>query len=255
MLDIHFIREHSERVKSGMLAKGETQTQIVDSVLEVDENWRELVQEIEELRHESNTKSEKIGQLMGEGKKEEAQKIIDDTKQLKKDIKDGEKDLAVLKQKRDELLLQIPNMPHESVPEGQNENDNEVFKTWPAARSFSEVGGEPEENDEFLPHWELTEKNDWIDFERGAKVTGAGFPFYKGTVAKLQRGLINYFLDKAVEKGFTELQTPFFVNEDSARGTGQIPDKEDMMYEIPRDSFSPSPLPKCRSPISIVMKF
>lgn len=227
MLDINFIREHPETVKQGMIAKGDTETELVDQVLETDEKWRNSVHKTDELRNESNTKAKEIGRLMGEGKKNEAQKIIDHTGRLKKQIKEREDELQALKQKRNELLLHIPNVPHESVPEGQSENDNEVFKTW----------GEPDEEGGGKPHWELAEDNGWIDFERGAKVTGAGFPFYIGPVAKLQRALINYFLDKAVEKSFTELQAPFFVNEDSARGTGQIPDKEDMMYEIPRDDF------------------
>jgi seryl-tRNA synthetase len=124
-------------------------------------------------------------------------------------------------------LLKIPNVPHESVPVGQTEEDNEVFKRW----------GDPDKEEWRKPHWELVEEHGWIDFDRGAKVTGAGFPFYVGPLAKLQRALINYFLNRAAEAGYTELQVPYFVNEDSARGTGQIPDKEDMMYEIPRDEF------------------
>jgi seryl-tRNA synthetase len=164
---------------------------------------------------------------MGEGKKEEAQKIIAHTSQLKQEIQELEKELETLKRERDELLLHIPNVPHESVPVGHSESDNEVFKTW----------GEADKDEWRKPHWELVEKQGWIDFQRGAKVTGAGFPFYLGPVAKLQRALINYFLNKAGDHGFTELQTPYFINEESARGTGQIPDKEDMMYEIPRDDF------------------
>src|SRR5699024_7472594 len=133
-----------------------------------------------------------------------------------------------LKQRRSDLLLRIPNVPHESVPVGHSEKDNEVVGTW----------GDPAGAEEWRrPHWKLAEEHGWIDFERGAKVTGAGFPFYVGPIARLQRALINYFLDQAGERGYAELQAPYFVNEDSARGTGQIPDKEDMMYEIPRDEF------------------
>ncbi len=227
MLDINYIRQEPEIVKQGMVHKGEIETLVVDQVLEADEKWRNLVQETDKLRNESNTKAKEIGRLMGEGKKDEAQQIIDHTGKLKQQIKERENELQSLKQKRDALLLHIPNIPHESVPIGQNEDDNKVFKTW----------GKPDKKNDCKPHWELAEQNGWIDFERGAKVTGAGFPFYKGPAAKLQRALINYFLDKADEQGFTELQTPFFVNEDSALGTGQIPDKEDMMYEIPRDDF------------------
>lgn len=233
MLDVAFIRNNTELVKQGMKNKGEQNTGLVDQLLETDQEWRSLVHKADELRNESNTKAREIGKLMGEGKKEEAQEIIDYTSRLKEEIKKLEVQLKELKSERDELLLNIPNVPHESVPVGATEEDNEVFKTW----------GEPEEkeNDWMKPHWELAEENGWIDFERGAKVTGAGFPFYLGPVARLQRALINYFLNTGVENGYREIQTPYFVNEDSARGTGQIPDKEDMMYEISRDGFYPVP--------------
>lgn len=227
MLDITFIREHAELVKQGMKNKGEQNLDAVDEVIDTDQKWRTLVQKTEELRSESNTKAKKIGQLMGQGKKEEAQEIIKYTSGLKEQIQELEEELDGLKSRRDELLLQIPNAPHDSVPVGQTEEDNEVFKTW----------GEPVSDEWRKPHWDLVEESGTIDFKRGAKVTGAGFPFYKGPIAKLQRALINYFLNKATEQGYTELQVPYFVNEDSARGTGQIPDKEDMMYEIPRDEF------------------
>lgn len=227
MLDVAFIREHAEQVKEGMKNKGEKNTRLVNELLEADENWRMLVQKVDELRNESNIKAKETGSLMRQGKKEEAQKIIDFTSGLKQQIKDLEEDLKELKNKRDELLLHIPNVPHESVPVGATGADNEVFKIW----------GEPVGNEWRKPHWDLAEDHGWIDFERGAKVTGAGFPFYVGPVAGLQRALINYFLNKAVEQGFKEIQPPYFVNEDSARGTGQIPDKEDMMYEIRRDEF------------------
>lgn len=227
MLDVAYIRDHAKEVKQGMLNKGEKNSQAVDKVLEADEQWRELVQKVDGLRNESNTKAKKIGKLMGQGKKEEAQEIIAHTSQLKEEIKELEEDLNTLKRKRDDLLLRIPNVPHQSVPVGHSEEENEVFKTW----------GEAEEAEWRKPHWEIAEKEGWIDFERGSKVTGAGFPFYLGAIASLQRALINFFINKATENGYTEIQAPYFVNEDSARGTGQIPDKEDMMYEVPRDGF------------------
>lgn len=227
MLDVNYIRNHAELVKQGMRNKGEENVDQVDELLKTDEQWRSLVQKTDELRNESNTKAKEIGLLMGQGKKDEAREIIEHTSRLKDKIKDLEEDLNELKSKRDELLLRIPNIPHESVPVGKTESDNEVFKTW----------GEPNKNEWRKPHWDLVEDRGWIDFDRGSKVTGAGFPFYLGPVAKLQRALINYFLNKATENGYTEIQTPYFINEDSARGTGQIPDKEDMMYVIPRDDF------------------
>jgi len=227
MLDITFIKENSQKVKDGMLAKGEKDTQLVDNVIEIDERWRSAVQKVDSLRNESNTQSKNIGQLMGQGKKEEAQAIIKHTGRLKEQIKELEEEERELAGERNDLLLRIPNVPHESVPIGTSEDENVVHDSW----------GKPSEEEWKLPHWELTEKKGWIDFKRGVKVTGAGFPFYVGAGARLQRALINFFLDQAAEKKYKELQAPYFVNEDSARGTGQIPDKEDMMYTVPRDEF------------------
>lgn len=227
MLDVTFIREHVDLVKKGMKNKGEPDTSIVDHVIEKDEEWRSVVTKVDNLRAEGNKKAKKIGQLMGQGKKEEAQKLIKETGDNKEEIKELEEKLSVLEKERNDLLYQIPNVPDESVPVGHSEEDNEVFLTW----------GEAAEDDWRKPHWDIAEEKGWIDFERGSKVTGAGFPFYVGKMARLQRALINFFLNEASEKGFTELQAPYFVNEDSARGTGQIPDKEDMMYTVPRDGF------------------
>lgn len=227
MLDVAFIREHADIVKQGMKNKGEPDSSIVDHVIEKDEEWRSVVTELDNLRAESNKKAKKIGQLMGQGKKTEAQKLIKETSDNKEEIKELEDKLSVLENERNDLLYQIPNVPDESVPVGHSEEDNEVFLTW----------GEASEEDWRKPHWEIAEEKKWIDFERGSKVTGAGFPFYVGPMARLQRALINFFLNEASEHGYTELQAPYFVNEDSARGTGQIPDKEDMMYTIPRDGF------------------
>lgn len=227
MLDVAFIRENADLVKEGMKNKGEPDSSVVDRVIEKDEEWRSVVTELDNLRAESNKKAKKIGQLMGQGKKEEAQKLIKETGDNKEKIKELEDKLSDLEKERNDLLYQIPNVPDKSVPVGNSEEDNEVYLTW----------GETSEEEWQQPHWEIAEEKGWIDFERGSKVTGAGFPFYVGPMARLQRALINFFLNEASEKGYTELQAPYFVNEDSARGTGQIPDKEDMMYTIPRDGF------------------
>jgi len=227
MLDINYIRENTQLVKDGMLHKGEKENSSVDEVLKVDEQWRELVADVDNLRAEGNARAKEIGTLMGQGKKEEAQKIIALTSADKEKVKELEEKMEALKEKRDELLLKIPNVPHPSVPVGYAEQDNIVHRTW----------GDPDHAEWRKPHWELSDENNWIDFNRGSKVTGAGFPFYVGKMAKLQRSLINFFLDEAANAGYTELQAPYFVNEDSARGTGQIPDKEDMMYTIPVDGF------------------
>lgn len=227
MLDINFIRDNKQIVEDAIRNKGEADTTVVEKVLSVDEEWRSRVHEADTLRSESNSKAKEIGALMGQGKKEEAQEIIKQTSQMKDEIKMLEEKVKGLREERDNLLFRIPNIPHSSVPVGATENDNEVFKTW----------GEVNEDEWRKPHWEIAERYGWVDFERGVKVTGAGFPFYVGPVAQLQRALINYFINEAAKAGYTELQAPYFVNEDSARGTGQIPDKEDMMYVIPRDEF------------------
>lgn len=227
MLDINFIREHRDQVEKAIKDKGEDDISVVERVLAADEKWRANVHKADTLRSESNTKSSKIGQLMSQGKKEEAQAIIQETSAMKEEIKELDEEVKQLRDERDQLLFKIPNVPHPSVPVGATEDDNEVFKSW----------GEPDESEWKKPHWDLTERHGWVDFERGVKVTGAGFPFYVGAVAQLQRALINYFINEAVKAGYTELQAPYFVNEESARGTGQIPDKEDMMYVIPRDGF------------------
>ena len=238
MLDVSFIRENSELVKQAMIQKGEKNPEIVDRLLDVDKKWRASVARADQMRSESNTLSKQIGRLMGEGKKEEAQEIIRKTSESKAEIKKLEEELSDLEMERNRLLLQIANIPHESVPVGSSEKDNEIFKTW-----GDSIGEEWRK-----PHWEIAEPQGWLDFERGSKVTGAGFPFYLGGLARLQRALINFFIDEAVQAGYMEMQPPFFVNEDSARGTGQIPDKEDMMYEIPRDGFYS--IPTAEVPVS-----
>lgn len=227
MLDIAYIREHQELVTNGMLAKGEKDVSVVGELLIVDDQWRQMVRDLDLIRGESNAAAKQIGMLMGQGKKDEAQEMIAKTADYKERIKaleTQEKDLA---ERRLEMLYRIPNVPHPSVPVGANDHDNVVHHSW----------GEPLETEWRRPHWDIVKEKGWIDFERGVKVTGAGFPFYIGPMARLQRALISFFLDRAGQKGYTELQAPYFVNEDSARGTGQIPDKEDQMYTVPRDGF------------------
>lgn len=227
MLDINYIKDNVDVVKQGMINKGEKDHDIVDQVVVKDEEWRSFVHKLDTLRSDNNAKAKQIGFLMGQGKKEEAQLIIKETSQFKNELKSLEEREKELRSERDNLLFRIANVPHESVPIGHSEEENVVFGTW----------GDPNTEEWRKPHWELVERHNWVDFERGVKVTGAGFPFYIGSLAQLQRALINYFINEGNAAGFTELQAPFFVNEDSARGTGQIPDKEDMMYTIPRDDF------------------
>ena len=227
MLDINYIKDNLDVVKQGMINKGEKDHDIVDQVVVKDEEWRSFVHKLDTLRSDNNAKAKQIGFLMGQGKKEEAQLIIKETSQFKNELKSLEEREKELRIERDDLLFRIANVPHESVPIGHSEEENVVFGTW----------GDPNTEKWRKPHWEIVERHNWVDFERGVKVTGAGFPFYIGSLAQLQRALINYFINEGNAAGFTELQAPFFVNEDSARGTGNIPDKEDMMYTIPRDEF------------------
>ena len=227
MLDITYIRENTDAVKNGMTQKGEKDTSLVDQALELDTTWREEVTRLDRSRSELNQISGQIGELMKSGRKEEAQGLIQQTQTLKEEIKELDKRVPQLRNELDQVLYQIPNVPDPSVPVGSTPEDNVVHSEW----------GTPRKDENLKPHWELAEQNHWLDFQRGVKVAGAGFPFYVGSMARLQRALISFFLDSAVEAGYTELQAPLFVNEDSARGTGQIPDKEDMMYVIPKDGF------------------
>ncbi|MEX1121044.1 MAG: serine--tRNA ligase [Balneolales bacterium] len=227
MLDITRIRKEKDLIKQGMADKGEKDTHLVDEAIETDKKWRDAIHRLDLLRNENNTKSRQIGVLMSQGKKDEARQLIEETGSMKTEIQNLEEEMKTLQGERTNLLLRIPNMAHPSVPVGNTEADNEVIKTH----------GEALEQAWRKPHWEITDENGWIDFKRGVKVAAAGFPFYVGPVARLQRALINFFIDRGIDNGYSELQAPYFVNEDSARGTGQIPDKEDMMYVVPRDNY------------------
>lgn len=227
MLDITFIKENPELVINSMNNKGEKNVQIVQQVIDTDEQWRQLVHQVDTLRAQSNKAAKQIGALMASGKKEEAQAIIKETSRSKDEVKELEDQLNMIAEERTSLLLRIPNVAHPSVPIGHSEEDNQVYGTW----------GSTDTQSWLKPHWDILERHGWLDFERGVKVTGAGFPFYLGPLAQLQRALIHFFIDEANKAGYIEMQAPYFINEDSARGTGQIPDKEDMMYEIPRDGF------------------
>ena len=227
MLDITYIRENTDAVKQGMIHKGEKDTSLVDQALVLDAKWREGVTQLDRSRSELNQISGQVGAMMKSGRKEEAQTLIQQTQTLKEEIKELDKSVPELRNELDQVLYQIPNVPDPSVPVGSTPDDNVIHSEW----------GSPRHEDHLKPHWELAEQNHWLDFQRGVKVAGAGFPFYVGEMARLQRSLISFFLDSAVDAGYTELQAPLFVNEDSARGTGQIPDKEDMMYVILKDGF------------------
>ena len=232
MLDIDAIRSDPQRVREALRAKGAGDPALVDTLLEVDEERRATITDLQETQARQNELSSEIGALKREGKDEAAQQRIEETSRLKEKIQDLEDQVDAVKERQRDLLLKIPNVPHPSVPVGTSEDDNEVEET---------IGEKPSFDFEPAPHWELADTHDLVDFERGAKVTGSGFPFYTGKGARLQRALLNFFLDRARDRGYTEMQPPKFVNPESAEGTGQLPDKDDLMYQIPRDDFFPIP--------------
>ena len=184
--------------------------------------------QLDEVLASANARAKEIGALMKQGKKDEAEAAKKETGELKEKSTKLKEDLTVVQAELRELLYNIPNIPHPSVPAGNTEEDNEVVLEW---------GEEPDLPEDPLPHWELIKKYDIIDFELGVKITGAGFPVYKGKGAKLQRALINFFLNEADGEGYTEIQPPVVINEDSGFGTGQLPDKEGQMYNVTEDNL------------------
>jgi len=232
MLDIDDVRSNPQRVKEAIRAKDTGSPEMVDELLDVDERRRSSITDMQQAQSRQNDLSAEIGTLKREGNEEAAQERIEETSRLKEKIDDLQDTVQESERQQRELLLQIPNIPHPSVPVGATEEDNEVEET---------VGTSPDFSFDPAPHWELADQHDLVDFERGAKVTGSGFPFYTGRGARLQRALQNFFLDRARERGYREMQPPLFVNPDSAEGTGQLPDKDDLMYRIPEDDFFPIP--------------
>lgn len=225
MLDIKFIREQPDLVKEGVQKKGESPA-FVDEALKLDEHRRQLLQKGEALKSRKNTVSAEVAKM--KAKKEDATAVIAEMKSVADEIKKIDDELKAIEEQLRSVLLQIPNIPHPSVPVGKTPAENQVISAW----------GEPPSVDFRLkPHWELVEKLNIIDFARGVKITGAGFPVYVGKGAQLERALINFFLDQAAERGYTEVLPPFMVNAASATGTGQLPDKEDQMYVATKDDF------------------
>lgn len=224
MLDIKFIREHPDLVREGIRKKGDTDC--VADIIALDTRRRELLGSAEALKNQRNVVSEQIGRLKKE--KQDAAGPISEMETVKESIKKLDEELKGVEERLNGLLLTVPNIPHPSVPEGKTPADNQEIATW---------GEEPVIDFEPQPHWVLAEKLDIIDFERGVKISGAGFPLYKGAGAKLQRALINFFLDEAGGRGYGEIQPPLMVNAASATGTGQLPDKEDLMYTAPKDEL------------------
>ncbi len=231
MLGIEFIRSNPDAVKDSLSRRGNTEAvDLITQVLHQDETRREFLTLQQTKQHSLNTESRAIALLMREGKKEEAKTVIERQKDLKSETKELAQKIAYAEEALTQLLLLIPNIVHTSVPDGHTESDNVIVHSH---------GEQPSFEFEPLPHWDIAKHHDLIDFERGAKVTGAGFPFYKGDGAKLHRALIHFFIDSALPE-YTEVRPPLFVNSASARGTGQIPDKEGQMYLVD-DEFYPIP--------------
>ena len=202
---------------------------VVDKVLALDANRKTLQTKLDKMLAERNTLSKEIGAMMKAGKRDEAEAVKSKVAQLKADSESSQTKFNETKEQLESLLLTLPNVPHLSVPKGNSEEDNEVFQAW--------NGDLPEMGDTAKPHWELAKEYNLFDLELGVKVTGAGFPIYRGKGAKLQRALINFFLDEAHAAGYEEIIPPLLVNEASARGTGQLPDKEGQMYYAEKDDL------------------
>lgn len=228
MLQVTNIRENKDAYIKALSKRGIDAKGVLENVLSVDEIRRATQAQLDEVLSQSNTLSKEIGMLFKSGEAQKANALKEQTTQLKEQSKTLQDQLNEASEKLEQLLFTIPNIPNELVPAGTDENDNEeVFKE----------GAIPILDSEALPHWELAKKYDLIDFELGVKITGAGFPVYKGKGARLQRALITYFLDKNTVAGYTEYQVPHLVNEASGFGTGQLPDKEGQMYHVGIDDL------------------
>ena len=228
MLQISFIRQNKELVKERLSVKHFDDLLLVDKVVELDEQVRKLKVESETLQADLNAASKAIGLLMGKGEKEAAEQKRQEVTQHKSTMQQLNDQLAVAEKQLQEDLIKFPNLPHISVPPGKTPEENEVVR---------EGGTKPVLPANAVPHWDLIKKYDLVDFETGAKITGSGFPLYKGKGAKLQRALIQYFLDYNITAGYTEYAPPLMVNEASAFGTGSLPDKEGQMYHATADNL------------------
>jgi seryl-tRNA synthetase len=223
MLTIPFIRTNTEVTIAGLTKKHVSDAaSIVAQLLAMDDKRKALLQQAEQALEKSNATAKEIGALMQSGQKELAEGKRAETAALKGEIKAMEEAARAAEKELNDLLVTLPNLPHSSVPEGKVAEDNEVVLEWGTIPSLAA---------DAKPHWDLIKDYDIIDFDLGNKITGAGFPVYKGKGARLQRALINFFLDEAIQAGYYEIQPPILINEDSGFGTGQLPDKEGQMYQ------------------------
>jgi seryl-tRNA synthetase len=228
MLQLQVIRQDPAAVKQRLGVKHFTDTGLVDSILALDDQRKKLQLECDDTQAKANSASRDIGALMAKGQKEEAEKLKQLVAALKSTLQPINEQLAATEKQLQDELVKLPNLPSPAVPLGKTPDENVVIR---------EGGVKPALAPDAVPHWDLIKKYDLIDFETGAKITGSGFPLYKGKGAKFQRALIQYFLDFNTEAGYTEYLPPFMVNEASAYGTGQLPDKEGQMYYMPADNF------------------
>ncbi|MAN88638.1 MAG: serine--tRNA ligase [Algoriphagus sp.] len=229
MLLVNHIRDNFEAVLAGLNKRNFPNAEsLLNQVIQLDDQRKSSQTLRDQIQAESNAISKQIGMLMKEGKRDEAEKAKARTAEIKAQIKELDDENSRAEEDLKALLYTIPNIPHTSVPSGKSAEDNEVVL---------EHGDIPNLYDGKQPHWELIKKYDIIDFDLGVKITGAGFPVYKGKGARLQRALINFFLDEALKAGFMEVQPPILVNEDSGYGTGQLPDKEGQMYHATADNL------------------
>ena len=228
MLALQYIRENKNSVLKGLEKRGFKSVELIDHIIDLDQQRRSIQTKLDSHLSDSNQMAKEIGNLFKSGETEKANTLKEKSTAAKELTKQLQEQLQKVSSELLELRTQIPNIPDESVPAGNTEEDNEeVFK----------AGEIPELDSNALPHWELASKYNLIDFELGNKITGAGFPVYKGKGARLQRGLINYFLDRNTAAGYKEVQVPHLVNEDSGFGTGQLPDKEGQMYHVQNDNL------------------
>ena len=243
MLTLKLINEETERVIRGLEKKHfPNAKEAIDEVLAVDKKRREAQQELDKCLNEQKQLSGQIGRLMKEGKKDEAEQVKAQVADLKEKSKQYDETMAKAQEEMTQLLCQIPNIPYDEVPEGKAAEDNHVVKSNLKECTENDTVGNWDVNPKLgienpLPHWELAKKYNLIDFDLGVKITGAGFPVYIGKGARLQRALINFFLDEARKSGYTEIMPPTVVNAASGYGTGQLPDKEGQMYHCEVDDF------------------
>jgi len=228
MLQLSFIRNNREMVVASLQKKNFQDTELVEKIIDADDQRKQLQFQSDELLAKRNASSKEIGSLMGQGKREEAEALKSVVSTMKESIDQLAQELTAVEAKLDGMLVRLPNLPHSQVPAGKSAEDNEVVR---------QNGEIPQLHTGAVPHWDLITKYGLVDFQTGVKITGSGFALYKGKGAKLQRALIQYFLDHNINAGYTEYIPPFVVNAASAYGTGQLPDKEGQMYHVTADEL------------------